>query len=88
VFELGQRSAARSGQAKLKTAKPSYRWEAAKRPILRGGLKDSACFETGARMDSFAVVLPTPGYSSMYEAKCQLTNCIMSNVVIVEHVSV
>ncbi len=30
VFELGRQSAARSGQAKLKAAKPSYRWEAAK----------------------------------------------------------
>jgi hypothetical protein len=36
-FELEQRSTARSGQAKLKTAKPSYRWEAVKRPVPRGG---------------------------------------------------
>jgi hypothetical protein len=27
------------------------------------------------RMDSFAVVLPAPGYSSMYEAECELMSC-------------
>jgi hypothetical protein len=32
--------------------------------------KESVCFEKGARMDSFAAVLPTPSYSSMYEAMC------------------
>jgi hypothetical protein len=37
VSHLGQGSAARSGQAKSKIAKPSYRWDAAKRPIPRGG---------------------------------------------------
>ncbi len=36
VFEWGQGSAAGSEQAKLKTAKPSYCWEAAKRPIPHG----------------------------------------------------
>jgi hypothetical protein len=35
-------------------------------PKSRGEWKDSVCFERGARMDSFAVVLTTPGYSSMY----------------------
>ncbi len=40
VFELGWRSAARSGQAKLKTAKPSHWWEAVRRPIPRGEGKD------------------------------------------------
>ncbi len=69
MFELGQRSAARSGQAKPeKIAKPSYRWESAKRPIPHGERKDSVCFEKRARMDSFAAVLPMSGYSSMYEA--------------------
>jgi hypothetical protein len=56
------------GKPSKKTAKPSYRWEAVKRPIPRGELKDSVCFEKGTRMDSFAAVLPTPGYSIMYEA--------------------
>jgi hypothetical protein len=39
-----------------------------KRPFPRGELTDSACFQKGARMDSFAALLPTPEYSSMYEA--------------------
>jgi hypothetical protein len=38
--------------------------------VPRGEWKGSVCFEKGARMDSFAVVLPKPGYSSMYEAMC------------------
>jgi hypothetical protein len=27
-------------------------------------------------MDSFAMVLPSPGYSSMYEAPCELMSCV------------
>ncbi len=76
MFELGQQSAARSGQAKLKTAKPSYRWEAVKRPIPRGGSKDSVFFEKGARMDSLIAVLLTPGYSSMYEVMGEVASCV------------
>jgi hypothetical protein len=39
------------------------------------GEKNSVCFETGERMDSFAaMVVPKPGYSGMYEAKCELTS--------------
>jgi hypothetical protein len=34
--------------------------------------KESACFEKGARMNSFAAVLPMPGFSSMYEAICEV----------------
>jgi hypothetical protein len=62
--------AERSGQAKLENSQPSYRWEAAKCPIPCGELKDYVCFEKGARMNSFTVLLPMPGYSSMYEAIC------------------
>ncbi len=70
-FWVGQRSAARSGQAKLKKAKPSYRLEAAKRPVPRDGWDYSVCYERRARMNSFAAVLPTTGYSSMYRAECE-----------------
>jgi hypothetical protein len=38
-------------------------------------------------MDSFAAVLPMPGYSSMNEAKCELTSCV-NNAITVEHVCV
>ncbi len=59
-----------------KNSQPSYRWDAAKRPIPHGGWKDSVCFEKRARMDSFAAVLPMPSYSSIYEAKCDLMSCV------------
>jgi hypothetical protein len=53
-----------------KIAKPSYRWEAAERPIPCGECKDSVCFKKRAKMDSIAAVLPMPGFSSMYKAEC------------------
>ncbi len=87
MFELGQQSAARSEQAKLgKIAKPSYQWEAAKRPIPCGERKDSVCFEKRARMDLFAAVLPTPGYSSMYEIEFGLMGRVMHNVITVKYI--
>jgi hypothetical protein len=63
-----QRDLGKSSQEII--AKASYQWEAAKLPVLRGEWKDSVCFEKRARMDSFAAVLSTPGYSSKYEAGC------------------
>jgi hypothetical protein len=41
--------------------------------------KDSVCFEKGARMDSFAAVLSTPSYSSMYVCiyMCEGTNPLL-----------
>jgi hypothetical protein len=66
-LSLGLRSATRSGQAKLKIAKPSrWRGKQSKRPKSRGEQEDSVCFERGARMDSFAPVLTMPSHSSMY----------------------
>jgi hypothetical protein len=56
--------------SQAKTAKQSHWWEAVRRPIPHGEWKDLVCFEKGARMDSFAAVLPKHGYSSMYEAMC------------------
>ncbi len=84
MFELGRRSAARSEQAKLeKIAKSSYQWEAVKRPVPRGEWKDSVCFEKGAMMDSFAAVMATSGYSSMYEASISLWTMLMNNFITV-----
>jgi hypothetical protein len=57
------------GQAKPKTAKPSHQWEVVGRPISRGEWEDSVCFEKGARMDSFAVVLTTLSCLSIYRMK-------------------
>ncbi len=65
-----QRDLSKPSQEKI--AKLSHQWEAAMRPILCGEWKDSVCFEKRVRMDSFAAVLPIPGYSSMYEAECEL----------------
>jgi hypothetical protein len=60
-------SKAKNSQAKLsigscKASCPTW-W------VKRIGL-----LEKGARIDSFPVGLPTPGYSSMSEAKCELTS--------------
>ncbi len=57
--------------SQAKTAKPSHWWEAAKGPTPCGESKDLVCFKKGARMDSFAAVLPAPSYSSMYETICE-----------------
>jgi hypothetical protein len=60
-------SVARSVQAKLKIAKQSYRrGKQLKHLKSCGKQEDSFCFERGARMDSFAAVLTTPSFSSMY----------------------
>jgi hypothetical protein len=37
-------------------------------------------------MDLFAAVLPTPGYSSMYEVEFGLMGCVMHNVITVKYV--
>jgi hypothetical protein len=54
------------GKPSLNITKPSHQWEVVGHPISCGEWKGSVCFERGARMDSFAVVLTTLSCSSMY----------------------
>ncbi len=58
------------GQAKPKIAKQSHQWEVVGHPFSHSEWEDSVCFEKGARMDSFAVVLTTLSCLSMYEVIC------------------
>jgi hypothetical protein len=37
-------------------------------------------------MDSFAVVLPSPSYSSMYEAMCEVTSFVLTDNVYIRGV--
>ncbi len=70
MLELRLQSVARSGQAKLKIAKPSHRWLVVALPISNSECENSVCFERGARMESFAAVLTTLSCSSIYEGIC------------------
>jgi hypothetical protein len=72
-LSLGLWSAARSGQAKLKIARPSLRrgkQSKASQVMWAGEMIQSAL--RGARMDSFTAVLTTLSRSSMYSINCLL----------------
>ncbi len=59
------------GDQQRDLGKPSHWWEAVRQFIPCGEWKeDSVWFEKRARMDSFAAVLPLPGYWSMCEVIC------------------